>query len=461
MNIANNQGKKLGEKFGTAVFCLLLVVILLSAIPNGTADDWVVSVCIFLLCVCAALRIFESFITQRFEIAEPLLLSPLFGILLLALLQLMLSTGSEESLANTRIFSSGNHFETQKFVLTFFGMILTAEMLFHYTTTRRRMLTLVCLVLTVGVGSALFGILRHVFAIDDNIVLKTLVGNNAGYAQFINRNHFAFLMEMTLGVIVGLLLKAKLTDGIKLVCGMMAGLVLFALISANSRGAIVSLSGLGLFAVFTHFITRREMPDRYGFERTGKVTGASRLKTVAVALVVTIMFTGVALLTIVFVGGDPVVRRIETIQSEMREFEDNKMQRSDIWESSWKLVERHPISGVGFGGYGTAITAVDSSNGTRSLQQAHNDYLEVLANGGVIAFGMMLTFLGLVIFRICQQFNSRSSLRGAVSFGSAVGIFGVMLHSVVDFGLHVIVNALILLVLVVLATARIPIDKKA
>ncbi len=454
MSFAKHQRRELGAKLGNVVFYSLLAVIFLSAIPNGTADDWMISAVSVLLLFCGLLRIFESLLTQKFRIAEPKLLLPLAGILLLAFVQLGVAygTGSDSYVAKT--LGTTNPYETRKFILLFLALLMTAEMLFHYTTDRRRLITLIVLVLTVGAGSALLGFWLLISPVTSGSFADSIIGYRIGFGQFINRNHFAFLMEMTLGVAIGLLIRARLKDGWRLPLGVIAGVALIAAIVSTSRGAILSLLGIGLFAVMTYFVAFR----LYGRAEDGDTevrSVFSGLKTLGIAAVFIVAFLGLGIVTVAFVGGDPVVRRIETIQSEVATAEDDKMKRSEIWSATWELIKDRPLTGVGFGAYGTAITAFDKSDGVRSLQQAHNDYLEVLANGGLVAGGLLVVFVALVGNRIRETLRNPDRLRQAAGFGAAIGIVGVMLHSFVDFGLHILVNALLLLVLIVIGTARI------
>jgi len=72
----------------------------------------------------------------------------------------------------------------------------------------------------------------------------------------------------------------------------------------------------------------------------------------------------------------------------------------------------------------------------------------------------MLTFLVILFNRIREQITTTTGLRQASCLGAAAGIFGVMLHSIAEFGLHTIVNALVFTVLVVIVAACIPTERE-
>jgi O-antigen ligase len=235
-------------------------------------------------------------------------------------------------------------------------------------------------------------------------------------------------------------------------------------ISANSRGGILSSVSLCAFAVFTHFLTKNRDSEGETKRNLRAIAPSSspfhavRFKTILTGLFFSVLLCGVSIFIVAFIGGEAVANRMETIQTEMEASDSKKVRRHEIWQSTINLIKDYPATGIGFGAYGTAITGYDQATGRFVLQQAHNDYLEILANGGVTAFALALTFLIILFKRIYKQFASASAFRRASCFGAIAGIIGVMLHSTVDFGLHVIVNALVFIILIVIATAKIAVE---
>jgi O-antigen ligase len=119
----------------------------------------------------------------------------------------------------------------------------------------------------------------------------------------------------------------------------------------------------------------------------------------------------------------------------------------------------HPVLGVGLGGYWIGITAHHEASGTMTPQEAHNEYLELLASGGIVGFAIGVWF-AIAVFQLSRtnlnRLSTENRFRRAAWFGAVLGITGVAFHSLFDFGLHVMSNALILAVLLMIATARIP-----
>jgi O-antigen ligase len=154
------------------------------------------------------------------------------------------------------------------------------------------------------------------------------------------------------------------------------------------------------------------------------------------------------------IGGDAVVTRIEQIDREIGTVQQSRVNRAGIWESTLEMIRDRPLLGSGFGAYGAAITKYDNANGHFQLEQAHNDYLEILSNGGAVAGVLFLIFAIIVAARLIANLNSSDGFRRACCFGATVGIVGVAIHSFVDFGLHVLVNALVFIALIVIGTSK-------
>jgi O-antigen ligase len=119
------------------------------------------------------------------------------------------------------------------------------------------------------------------------------------------------------------------------------------------------------------------------------------------------------------------------------------------------MIKDHPLAGVGFGGYWTAIPQYHHGSGESTPQQAHNDYLELLASGGAIGCALGLWFLVVFLRRAGLIWKTSHGYARAAALGAIVGIFGVAVHSFSDFGLHNATNATVFTALVVIATRKI------
>ena len=120
------------------------------------------------------------------------------------------------------------------------------------------------------------------------------------------------------------------------------------------------------------------------------------------------------------------------------------------------MFKRMPVFGGGFGSYHHLFPLFQSKEiSLRRWSFAHNDYAQLLAEGGVI--GAFLVVLGGVFFvAIIRRRFSHASKAGRLMVGGlSVGILAIALHSIVDFSLHMPGNALLLATLCGMSVAAV------
>jgi O-antigen ligase len=109
--------------------------------------------------------------------------------------------------------------------------------------------------------------------------------------------------------------------------------------------------------------------------------------------------------------------------------------------------------GAGLGAFPQAYTRFDTLGGYERAEQAHNDYLQILADAGIV--GLILG--GLFLFAFFRQgFESSrvgNTFRKGVAAGAFAGCFGVLVHSVFDFVLHVTAVSVLFITLLAMLAA--------
>jgi len=411
-------------------------VIVLTPIPYGTVEPWwkAAFVCaVFAICILALI---ESLVTGKIEIRSRSVLLPMLALSALAFLQ-TLSLGVRTE-ANLDVWDtiSADPYQTRFFTLQMLGLTAFLALLYRYANTERRIRVLVFTVLAIAVASAVFGILRQSTQQQTGFLLP-LLKQNQGYGQFVNKNHFAYLIEMAFGLGLGIILGGGVKRDRLMVYVALLLPVWTALVLANSRGGVLAMIAQIIVAVFL-------------LTSVQKVTQSFALR--AVLLIVLVI--GVVLGTI-WVGGDRLATNFENASSELAS--DTLRQgvsRNEIWRATLRMFAAHPILGVGLGGYWIGITAYHDASGLMTPQEAHNDYLELLSSGGVIGFALGIWFVVAVVRKARQNLIGDVGYMRAVRFGAILGIAGVAAHSLVDFGLHIIVNAVVFMTLIAMATNR-------
>jgi O-antigen ligase len=442
------------------VFFALLMLIPLVAIPYGAAEPWwqeFFEVAVFSL---AALWLIEGYLSGSWNFSAYFLLLPLLALTGFAFLQTVPLNGSSNEPFDVgktmwHAISADPH-GTRRWVAKMLALILVAAMLLRYTSDRRRLVALVYVVVGVALASAIFGLLRDITHSEISFILPNL-HPGSGYGQFINKNHFAFLMEMALGLILGLAVGRGLTRdrlAVSLGVALLLGCVL---VLSNSKGGILSLLGQLLCAALL-WSGRQSVRDSStsGVGIMGRVqqfVGSSVGRGLLIVCFLAVMVIG-----ILWVGGAPLADALERMSKEVETHAEGTQfpsRRLDIWQATWQLIKHHPVAGVGFGGYWMAITAYHDVSGVRVPQEAHNDYLEFLASGGLIGGVLGGWFLYTFIRCVRARLGTSDGFVRAARLGALVGLSGVAIHSLVDFGLHVPINAGIFIALVVIATTDI------
>jgi O-antigen ligase len=122
---------------------------------------------------------------------------------------------------------------------------------------------------------------------------------------------------------------------------------------------------------------------------------------------------------------------------------------------AWKIFLENPIIGAGMNSFGVAFTRFDTWNGFYRVEQAHNDYLQILADGGILGFACIAAFAVLFLKKgISAIGDQKDKVNRSVVTGALAGCLGLMVHSFFDFPLRTPANAFFFLLLVVLVAGN-------
>jgi O-antigen ligase len=266
------------------------------------------------------------------------------------------------------------------------------------------------------------------------------LNQSTAFGPFINRHHFAGYMEMTIALPLGLLFAGAVDKEKRLIYVFVAGLMGVALVMTASRGGIISLVAEIFFFVVVTALWNKHDGHRGGSR--SRVQGAMIRIGAAAALLVG-LFVGVTML-----GGElSLARLIDSVNTD-----DPTTGRAHFWRVTIEMIKAHPWLGTGLGAFGVIYTRFDSRNGLYRLEQAHNDYLQILSDAGIVGALLALSFVLILFYRGFMRMKSRDDFRRGVALASVGGCFAVLVHSFFDFTLHTTSNALLFLVLAALAT---------
>jgi O-antigen ligase len=297
-----------------------------------------------------------------------------------------------------------------------------------------RTVQLVLLLLGIGAAQALLGLLQYGASEGSPALFgMSLAGVPRAQGTYTNPDHLSGLLEMLLPIALGLLFfsvgrkrrderrgwrdrvvfLASVRGHAAVVYGAVAMLVLVGLIFARSRAGI-ALSMLGILLATGLFARRIGGDNVYG--PTGTV----------VALAV-----GVGLA----IGLVPVLDRFSVDQAVADA-------RWSIYSATLSGIGAFSPIGSGPGTYPDVFPAFQPSElGRWFINHAHNDYLEWLFEGGLLAAALMALLLGLYARQWRKVWTRGAWSRPRfVQVGAGIGMLLLLLHSLVDFNLHIPAN---------------------
>jgi hypothetical protein len=253
-NAIQSARKRMAGVLDQIIFLALLAIIALSAIPYGTVEPWWEALFECSIFALGILWVVEGWLGGTWQVKGIHLLLPLLALAAFAFSQ-TLHWGSASGTVVAGVKSdawrdiSADPFETRLLVYKLLALCLTGELLLRYTSSRQRLTILINVVIGIATASALFGIYRQRVQGDNTGSILPQVSPALGYGQFINRNHFAFLMEMVLGLVIGLVVARGFQWGRAVVYLGASVPIWMALVLTDSRGGFMSMIGELLFTI--------------------------------------------------------------------------------------------------------------------------------------------------------------------------------------------------------------------
>jgi O-antigen ligase len=216
-----------------------------------------------------------------------------------------------------------------------------------------------------------------------------------------------------------------------LACGMMllTALLLVAIVFSLSRmGFLCGLAAL-LVAGSLALSMRGWRPDY----TVASAAWRRLLPVAAVALVASMGF--------IFLPTDPLIARF----SDLAHTEDITADtRAQLWRDTGPLIADYPLFGCGLGAYESCFLKYKTVAPMNTANFAHNDYLQILAELGILAFAAGLAFVFGILFRTTRAVLYVRSLDERYrAIACVASMTAMLLHSLVDFNMYVPANAVV------------------
>jgi O-antigen ligase len=283
--------------------------------------------------------------------------------------------------------------------------------------------------IVLGFLVSIFGILQHLTFNGKLYWFREMHYGGIPFGPYVNRNHFAGFVELILPLALVPLVLGRVRRERWPVVGVFAIVPIGALFLSASRGGIVSF-GVELAALAVVMIQRRTR---------GKQLFAGALVFL------------LALSMVYWLGVGQLLQRFSSLQS----LEVTAGKRASMRRDTWQIFLHHPVAGTGLGTLQIVYPPYESLYDGKIVNHAHNDYFEALAETGILGGLCCAWFLGVLFresFRRLRQLNN--SFAGTLQFSGLVACTGFLVHSSVDFNLHIPSNALLFFLMAHLATSE-------
>lgn len=266
-----------------------------------------------------------------------------------------------------------------------------------------------------------------------------------GFAPFNNENHFAGWMAMTLSLTIGAFagdVSQALKDAgagwrerilwfstqrasVMILTAFAAGIMALSMVITVSRGGLVGLATLAL--VGSWWIARRQ-PGR-------------RRLAAAITIGILVIFA------LVWGGADRTIDQFSGASDDLGG-------RAEIWGDTLRVVRDYPLTGTGLNTFGIAMLHYQTAlKGHAAVIEAHNDYLQLAAEGGLLLGIPILLALVLFIREIWHRFKEAADDAETywIRAGAVTGLLTIAGMEVFDFTLQMPGAAAMFVVLAAIA----------
>jgi len=389
----------------------LCILLIFAVLAFGAVEEWST----FAFEVGAAVLFLmwagKQSVSRRVTLAKNPLYPPALFFFVLILAQIALGRSA---------YGYMTKYETLQYVS--YGIVLLIAVECVREEDARKKFALVLIVF--GASYAFFALAQELTSNGKIFWIRTPHFGGSIYGSYVNHAHYAGLMEMLVPFPSVVAMSHLVRGGKRALVAFCAVLMASTVFLCGSRGGMIAfVLEMVLFAALT--LLQRRNP---------------RVALGLVAGCVLVLFF------LVLLGKGQVLGRLGDLAPGIR---------LDITGDCLRMFTHRPVLGWGLGTFPIVYPGYRSFYTNLFVNQAHNDYAQLLVETGLLGFGLMLWFL-IRLYQYGLPTSRRWEFKwdGAVSLAALLGCTGLLLHSFVDFNLQIPANAAMFYVLCGLAATR-------
>jgi O-antigen ligase len=403
----------------TAILSGACAILLFLPLAFGGVEPWAVFALevssLFLLCVWA----YRQWTNRQINFSNQPIYRPMAAFIGVAILQWVIGT-------------SAYRLDTYTHVLLYFAYGMLAFVV-SQTLRRASQFELMTKLFTAYGGVvAAFAVLQGMAPNGKLYWIFPLHQGGYIYGPYVNHNHYAGLMEM-LTPFPMVMAATSMTDGNrKIGIAGVAALMAASIFLSGSRGGMIAF--VVQMVVLAILLLRKQSS---GWRQPIMLGG----------------FVALVIIFMVWMGGNELTKRLVSIHSETRE-ELTGGVRFTVDRDCLRMFIKRPFLGWGLGTFPTVYPQFRSFYTLFFVNEAHNDYLQLLVETGIAGLSIMIWFLVVAGRRAAFKLNNwTQNPSGQLTVAALLGCIGILVHSFLDFNLQIPANAALFYVLCALAAA--------
>lgn len=396
---------------------LIYSLLIFTPLARGSVQQWAIAAIHLITLTALTLFLMEKSLKWDWKWIKTPLDLPILCLLLLCLL--------------STVFSLVKMASIWSFILLL-NYLTILYLTIHLTRTRAQLKTLIYLITGIASFLAIFGLFKR-------FGMNPFPWWNYGdlkyspdflSATYGSHNHLAGYLEMTLPLVFGFFLMG-FRRGKLFIISYISILILTALILSLSRGGwigtLISLSFMAMALV------------------TGRYYQKKRLLISVIG--------GLLSLSLIIMASTPVVERVRTVleKDEAATLESRVM----VWGGVIEMIRDYPLTGSGPGTFSTIFTQYQPAGIGVRFMMAHNDYLHFISEVGLPLILVILWMVLAIYHKGFEKLKNPSRLIRGATLGAMTGITAILVHSIVDFNLHIPANAILFTVLTAIVVSPI------
>jgi O-antigen ligase len=429
----------MGDSLEKVIVVSLILLVAFAALAHGVVEPWSVFIFESMTAVLILIWMIKAVADKNLTLVIPNTIWPLAVLVLLGSAQGFTWDSGGGEAVDVRHSLSFDVESTRRTTMVLCALLAQTLLAANFLTGARKLRSLIKFLISFGGLMGIFGLVQHFSG--STSIYWFRHSDVSPFGPFFNRDHFAGYMELFVALPVALIVTRAAKGELRMVCAVAAMFMGMAAVFTLSRGGMISILAELIFLAAMGFRHYRSAKAGAEFGRPPIALGIT-----AVVAILAMIVAGV-----IWLGAEPVINRIATgdpNNSDLSKAQSFYSHRGIIWEDTWTMIHHNPLLGVGLGAFEAAYPIYARESGVQGITaEAHNDYLQILADAGILGAALALWFI-IVLFRaIARGVRSPDPLISALALGGGAGLFGLLVHSLFDFNLHLPSHAMVFLYL--------------